>query len=205
MYMYSDRWSGLCMGGVNGVRKERKGKVGLVHHAADETFCTMWLCDKNLCTCLSLKSPYILVSKWAVKWHLLPCILWVRVLSTFNIIEMHSFDWAELNKWLLSGSSLKRGNFTKCGLHSSSVETQVSMGTYRPYHKTLYWHLLQCSNFHISCFCIFCAFHVFAYLAHFAILHISHFVYLYISRCPAWFRNHAWTWLLGIPLKDKVW
>jgi hypothetical protein len=23
--------------------------------------------------------------------------------------------------------------------------------------------------------------------------------------CPAWFRNHAWTWLPGIPLKDKVW
>jgi len=26
-----------------------------------------------------------------------------------------------------------------------------------------------------------------------------------LMRCPAWFRNHAWTWLLGIPLKDKVW
>jgi len=26
-----------------------------------------------------------------------------------------------------------------------------------------------------------------------------------LQRCPAWFRNHAWTWLLGIPLKDKVW
>jgi len=61
----------------------------------------------------------------------------------------------------------------KCG---PGVETQVSIGTYRPYCMTLYWHLLQCGHLHNFCaFRIFCTFYVFA-LSQF--LHFCTFAYL---------------------------
>jgi hypothetical protein len=61
----------------------------------------------------------------------------------------------------------------------TGVETQVSMGAYRPYHKTLYWHLLQCGDFRTfrnpTHFTFFMFSHVFM---HFAFSHVfTHFAF----------------------------
>jgi len=57
------------------------------------------------------------------------------------------------------------------------VETQVSMGAYRPYCKTLYWTCCSAVIFAILHIFAYFTFRALTYLAHFAFSHISHLTY----------------------------
>jgi len=75
----------------------------------------------------------------------------------------------------------------------TAVETQVSMGTYRPYHKTLYWtccsaatfaifaisHILHFTHSHILCVSHF---HIFRNPTHFAFCALTYLAFSHISH-----------------------
>jgi len=62
-----------------------------------------------------------------------------------------------------------------------NVETQISMGTYRPYRKTLYWTCCSAAIFAYFAFCI----------SHFRIIHISHFSRIsHISHISRFHSSH---------------
>jgi len=85
-----------------------------------------------------------------------------------------------------SAKNARMQNTWKCKtceiMHVRDVETQVSMGAYRPYCKTLYWSCWRAATFANFAFSRFCAFRIFAHITHFAFSHISHISHSHVFR-----------------------
>jgi len=117
-----------------------------------------------------------------------------------TISQRGEYDW--LRSALASAHTLCPS--PEYGALNFGVETQVSMGAYRPYCKTLYWTCCSTAIFAIFAFSCFHTFRIFTYFtfrtlaylacfafshilhltycAHFAIPHSSHFAHLHILR-----------------------